>query len=102
MNGTNRFLYDEDGNLLNGPRLDGEAYDKDRTKIILRFRNGLLDGDEYDENGKYLGTRPAVEAQEGHLEYWRKGFLHRDGGLAAVVSKGFTYKEYWENGKRIK
>ena len=45
--------------------------------------------------------RPAVDT-DGHIEYWRKGKLHRDDGLEAVYTDGFTTKEYWENGIRIK
>lgn len=99
-NNSNKIHLDDFGRPLNEVRIDGDAYDKDKTKIILRFRNGLLDGDIYVE-GKYVRTKPAVEAPNGHIEYWRAGKLHRDGELAAVSSDGFTHKEYWINGERV-
>lgn len=71
---------------------------KNDKEIIMRFRHGLLDGDSFTKDGK-LVVQPAVET-EGHIEYWRKGKLHRDDGLEAVYTDGFTTKEYWENGER--
>ena len=100
INGNNILHLDEYGNLLNGTIIDANAYNKDKKIIILRFRNGLLDGDEYDNNGEFLCTRPAVESI-GHVEYWREGRLHRDEGFPAVATEGFSIKEYWENGNRI-
>ena len=88
---------DENGNPANGTRL---FFTEDNKKIIVRFNNGLLDGDSYTATGKLI-VQPAVES-EGHIEYWRKGKLHRDDGLAAVSSEGFSLNEYWENGERIK
>lgn len=99
MNGKNILHNDEYGNLINGTRIDTIAYNNDKKIILLRFRKGLLDGDEYDENGNYIETKPAVETT-GHIEYWRKGFIHRDDGLAAIITKGFSEKEFWENGRR--
>lgn len=93
--------YDENNILTNGYRIDEDAYDNQGKIIILRFRNGFLDGDEFDDNGTYLGTRPAVETI-GHIEYWRNGCLHRDEKEPAVITKNFKICEYWENGKRIK
>jgi hypothetical protein len=68
--------------------------------IIRRFRNGLLDGDSYTPEGKRI-TQPAVEGP-GHIEYWREGCLHRDKGLPALSSRGFSYKEWWEQGVFVK
>lgn len=88
--------FDEEGKPAHGIRLQKG---KDGKTIILRFINGLLDGD-FMEDGINIVVQPAVET-EGHVEYWRKGMLHRDDGLPAVSSDGFTVKEYWENNKRI-
>lgn len=99
-NNSNKIHLDDFGNPLNGVRIDGEKWDKDKTKVIIRFRNGLLDGDIYIGE-KYIRTKPAVETPNGHVEYWRKGKLHRDGKLAAVCSEGLLHKEYWVNGKRV-
>ena len=93
--------YDENNTLTNGYRIDENIYDNQGKIIILRFRNGFLDGDEFDNNGLFLGTRPAVETT-GHIEYWRKGCLHRDENQPAVITKGFKICEYWQEGKRIK
>ena len=99
QNNSNSIHLDDYGRPMNEVRVDAEAFEKRNQKIILRFRNGLLDGDIYVD-GKYVRTKPAVDAPGGHLEYWREGKLHRDGGLAAVISDGFQYKEYWINGIR--
>lgn len=87
--------YDENGNLAEGTRISTKV----GKEIILRFRNGLLDGDSYTKDGKLI-VQPAVET-EGHIEYWRAGRLHRDNGLEAISSENFTVKEYWENGIRV-
>lgn len=83
---------DENGNPAEGTRITI----KDDKEVIMRFRHGLLDGDSFTKDGKLI-VQPAVET-EGHIEYWREGKLHRDGGLEAVYTDGFTIKEYWENG----
>lgn len=101
INGKTNQIIDEYGNPINGWRIDSDAYDKDKKIIILRFRNGFLDGDEYDKDGNYLGTRPAVESS-GHIEYWRCGRLHRDNKEAAVISNGFRTYEFWQDGKKLK
>ena len=87
---------DENGNLAEGQRV---FITENGKQVFVRFRNGYLDGDVFNENGE-LEVKPAVETT-GHLEYWREGKLHRDDGLPAVISDGFAYKEWWENNKRI-
>lgn len=87
----------EDGSPCEGTRI---CKGRDGNDVILRFRNGLLDGDSFLRDGRRI-TQPAVET-EGHVEYWREGMLHRDDGLAAVASNGFSEKEFWEHNKRIR
>lgn len=82
-----------------GKPLDGTQIGEDR-ETILRFRDGQLDGDVFDENGNLVTVKPAVEKQ-GHLEYWRKNKLHRDNNLPAIISAGGSHNEYWENGFQI-
>ncbi len=82
-----------------GKPLDGTQIGEDR-ETILRFRDGYLDGDVFDVNGKLITVKPAVEKQ-GHLEYWRKNKLHRDNNLPAIISAGGSHNEYWENGVQI-
>ena len=100
VNNTNSIQKDENGNPCEGIRLLADAYDNGK-RVILRFRNGMLDGDLFDNEGNLVVQKPAVEA-EGHQEYWRANRLHRDNGEPAVYSNGFTEKEWWENGNRIK
>ena len=89
---------DENGYPAEGLRM---GKDKDGNDVLLRFRHGYLDGDSFDRNGTPL-TQPAVERpSDGHLEYWRKGKIHRDNSEAAVITAGFTEKEYWINGVRV-
>ena len=92
-NKANDVCRDAGGNPLEGIRVTEDG-------IIRRFHNGLLDGDSYTPEGKRI-TQPAVEGP-GHIEYWREGRLHRDGDLPAVSTKGFTHKEWWEQGEWIK
>jgi hypothetical protein len=68
--------------------------------VIRRFHKGLLDGDSLTPEGKRI-TQPAVEGP-GHIEYWREGCLHRDGGLPAVSSQGFAHREWWEHGELVR
>lgn len=91
--------YEENNILSNGYRIDENIYDYQGKIIILRFRNGFLDGDEFDSDGNLLGTRPAVETV-GHIEYWRNGFLHRDDKQPAIITNGFKTFEFWTQGKR--
>lgn len=93
INGTDFRQTDENGNILNGTRIGEDG------KTILRFRDGLLDGDVFNSNGKLIVTKPAVECG-GHQEYWRHNKLHRDGGLPAVLSNGLKDKEWWIDGVR--
>jgi hypothetical protein len=67
-----------------------------RDGIILRFKDGWLDGDSLSPDGT-LQVQPAVEAP-GHLEYWRQGRLHRDFELPAIYSENLKLREYWEHG----
>lgn len=90
-NGASEICYDAEGRPLHGEVITGEG-------VILRFNNGLLDGDI--QMGKKLISLPAVE-MAGHLEWWRAGRLHRDSGLPAVISDNFTVKEWWINGLKI-
>lgn len=94
LNGTDTRQKDENGQLLNCPRI-GE--DK---KTIYRFIDGMLDGDVFSPTGKLVTVKPAIEAPGGHEEYWRQNKLHRDNHEPAILSKGFTHKEWWENGIR--
>lgn len=89
---------DENGNVINGPKLDAEEYAKGNS-ILLRFRNGLLDGDVFDSKGNLIEQVPAVEGKN-HQEYWRKNKLHRDGGLPAVISGEPPVFEWWVDGIR--
>ncbi len=98
LNGIGTPQKDENGNLLNGLRVFADDYDNGK-KTLLLFRNGLLDGDLFDSNGKFIMQKPAVEGN-GHQEYWREGKLHRDNGEPAVLAEGFSVKEWWVNGER--
>jgi hypothetical protein len=81
-----------------GNPVQGEIIAGDGTGTILRFVNGLLDGDAITGGG--IISLPAVEAP-GHLEWWRQGKLHRDNGLPAVISDNLSVYEWWVDGKQI-
>jgi hypothetical protein len=92
-NKANDVCRDAGGNPLEGIRVTEDG-------VIRRFHKGLLDGDSYTAEGKRI-TQPAVEGP-GHIEYWREGRLHRDGGLPAVSTGGFTRREWWEQGEQVR
>ena len=104
-----RYLYynckdivnqDEDGNVINGVRLDSEDYEKNKI-TVLRFKDGYLDGDVYNDDGNFQMQLPAVEGIN-HQEYWRHNRLHRDNGLPAVISGDPAKREWWIDGVRQK
>jgi len=79
-----------DGNLL-----DGENTFPDGT--LVRFQNGLIDGNIYDSRGEVLYTYPAVEyADSPGKEYWTKGLPQ---GYPAICQDAGLYEEYWSDGK---
>ncbi len=96
FNQTDTKFHDENGNILS----DGTHFLSDK-KTIIRLRDGFLDGDIFDENGKFIKAMPAIEG-EGHIEYWRQNKIHRDNGEPAIITNDFTEKQYWENGERKK
>lgn len=100
LNNTDHQQTDALGNPLNGTVFYADDYDNGK-KTILRFINGYLDGDAFDPDGKFLMQNPAVEGQ-GHIEYWRQNKLHKDNGEPAISTKGFSVKEWWENGRRVR
>ena len=84
----------KDGKLLNGEikyRFENEEED-----TICRFRDGLLDGNIYDESGNLLEKRPALEYGFGGTEYWRNG---TPDGFPAIIQNFGYYEEDWQNGK---
>lgn len=96
-NNTDTVFIDKNHKELNGLRI---AEDK---VTLLRFINGKLDGDQFDENGNLRQVKPAVEGP-GRIEFWRQNKLHHDDGLPAVRVDdiNISQTEYWENGIRIK
>ena len=77
-------LTDEHGKPFINDTIDSD------TGAILRFKNGFLDG----------GRLPAIECDDAHMEFYKDGQLHREGGPAVVSDYG-KIKEYWKNGKRL-
>lgn len=90
---------DDNGNVINGTKLDSEEYSKGNS-ILLHFRDGYLDGDVFDKKGNFKEQLPAVEGKN-HQEYWRKNKLHRDGGLPAIISGEPPKFEWWVNGVQV-
>lgn len=91
MNNSKEKLMDDAGHPFSGTKIA-----EDRI-TILRYRNGFLDGDVY-QNGTLMSVRPAVKSPH-HIEYWRENKLHHDMPGFAVFHEGKT--EYWENGIQI-
>lgn len=96
-NGSDSVVIDPETGL---PAEGIQMYKDHQT--ILRFHDGLLDGDVYANDGTVKKVKPAVESADGSVEYWRKGRLHRDDGLPAVQSMLQGISEWWINGSLVK
>jgi hypothetical protein len=84
-------VYDE---AISGcPPLEGDHL---LGETIVRFAGGLL-SNRLDEDGE---TLPAVEALDGHTEWWENGLLHRTDG-PAVLDEGGLWEEYWQEGRAV-
>jgi hypothetical protein len=62
------------------------------TSEMLSFKAGLLNC--------VVDFQPAVVCKDGHLEYWKDGVPHAEGG-PAIVSLHDQVLEYWYNGHHI-
>jgi hypothetical protein len=76
----------DDGKLINGEKIYEDG-------TIVRYVNGLIDGNIYDSRGRVIYTMPAVEHKKG-IEYWSKGWPQ---GSPAIILKRRSYEEYWKN-----
>lgn len=85
-------ITDENGSLCNGEY----DFDLDGEKVLVRFHDGLIDGNIYSDDGKILNRIPALEYSNGGTEYWTKGFPD---GYPAVIKDFGYYEEDWKNGK---
>lgn len=63
----------------------------------LRFLDGLLDGGRNSDGQQEI---PAYEANDGHVEYWDHGVIHRD-GKPAVISDFGNWEEWWYHGNLL-
>jgi hypothetical protein len=96
----NITLYDEKKNLKQGHeyRILQNAFGYKEIGCLTRFRDGRLNDD---------GENPAVEFQDGHMEYFHNGFLHNsdtneEGKLQpAIIANCGKNVEYWFNGKQV-
>ena len=61
---------------------------------IVRFVNGLIDGNIYDKQGNIVTQRPAIEYSSSQ-EFWTKGVP--DGFPAVSQNMGY-YEEDWKDG----
>lgn len=58
-----------------------------------RFKNGLLHGGK-STNGTVL---PAYETDEGHVEFFENGLIHRE-NAPAIISNWGDWEEWWYYG----
>lgn len=63
---------------------------------IVRFKNGLLHGGKNEEHFDL----PAYQTEEGHIEFFENGLLHRE-NAPAVISDWGDWEEYWNHGELI-
>ena len=82
-----------------GKELDGEYQFGEYPFAIIRFHNGLIDGNIYDQYGDIIERYPALIYQSNYTactEYWTKGFP--DGNPAIDFGK---YTECWKDKQLI-
>lgn len=92
-----RVIYDDGGHPLNG-KIEIGIY----PYATIRFHNGMIDGNLYDNEGNILNRYPAIEYQyyySHYEEYWTKGLPD---GLPAIIVNYGDYEESWMNKKLVK
>ena len=88
-----RVVKDENGLPLNGTVQIGEY-----PHAIIRFHDGMIDENLYDDKGNILNRYPAIEYYyilDSYQEFWTQGYP--DGLNAIIVGDGKDYEEYWCN-----
>lgn len=85
------LIIDKDNKLCSGEK-------KLPDGTVVRFVNGLIDGNDYDANGEIISSRAAVEYSFGGQEFWTKGFPK---GFPAVSQNLGIYEEDWDDGHII-
>lgn len=78
-------IVDNNNKLLNGEKTLGDG-------TIVRFVNGLIDGNIYDDKGNIVDQHPAVEYPLGQ-EFWEKGVPK---GYPAISQNMGYYEEDWD------
>lgn len=63
---------------------------------IIRFKNGLLHGGKSPDGNDI----PAFETEDGHVEFFENGLLHRE-NFPAVISDFGDWEEWWNHGNLI-
>ena len=72
------------------------------TEYTIRLTYGYMNSpllEDPDDNNGDLVLFPAIESDDGYVEYREMGVLHREDG-PAVKDYSSLYEEYWVNGKR--
>ncbi|MEE0879005.1 MAG: hypothetical protein UH788_06980 [Treponemataceae bacterium] len=85
----------------NDELLDGEYQFGEYPFAIIRFHEGMIDGNIYDQYGDIIERYPALIYQSNYTsctEYWTKGFP--DGNPAINFDFG-EYEEYWKDKQLI-
>ena len=86
---TDKVIRDSDTKEL----LQGDVF---RDGTVFRFKDGKLHGE----------GEPAIECEEGHVEFWRNGKLHKEKGSAVCCQieengKAIIHEEIWLNGVKV-
>lgn len=81
------LIIDKDNKLCSGEKVLPDG-------TIVRFVNGFIDGNIYDNNGEIVLSRPAVIYSCGGQEFWTKGFPC---GFPAISQSYGQYEEDWED-----
>ena len=70
--------------------------------IIYRFSHGRLNSIMFQgEDDSDFHLLPAIETDDGHMEYYSFGILHREDGPAVIAAFG-EIEQYWRYGTFIR
>lgn len=64
----------------------------------INYHNGFFE--DYVDDGGLL--QPAIQCDDGHVEYCHEGLLDRSNGLPAVISNYSNRVEWWSKGRLVK
>lgn len=81
-----------------GNPYNGKYYITKEHDVCVCFLNGYIDS---RGNPDKDGSKWAIQYKDGHSEWWRKGVIHRDNNLPAIITDYGSWEEYWDNNQLL-